>query len=789
MPSVEPPALGRVTPATETATSSIARLRRLHLIQLVAMSLLALLASTVIVVAGRAVDERADRLVHQLEPQREIGELRDRLRGEESAFWRLRAEGKSGLPPRFIPTLFEVRQQTQKLAADANHPRITAAARGLERDIAEVLVLGVAYVRATPAEQERILQDALPLVDTIRANAELFYEAYTEQTLHEARAQRTVIRQSLERIGAILAVFLLTGGALWILLARGRRRLLERIGAAAEADATLGRVATVVAREAYDPITVFTTMAREAAVLLGAHGGGVYRFDNDVAELVGSWVSPEIASPDEVLQITLPLNSELALGQVARTRAPARVSYTDSGDPIYQRLAALGYSESVAAPIPLGDGLWGAIGVAVTEARELPSDAEALLTQFAALGSMAIANAEARAQLTKQASADPLTGLPNHRSFHEALAHELIRCRRYDHPLTLVVLDIDHFKAINDTFGHQAGDTVLVEVAHRLDAQARSTDTLARVGGEEFAWILPETDAGAAAALVERARGAMAAHPFGEITGLTISAGLCDLTQATTPGELFRLADAALIAAKNNGRDALVVYNPETVSDLSADDRVQRLERARTLTAVRALARAVDARDRATQRHSERVAALAFDIAIAAGWSQDRADELREAALVHDVGKIGVSDAILTKPGPLTDDEFAEMKTHPALGAQVVSEVLTEEQVSWVRSHHERLDGTGYPDGLVGDEIPDGGRILAVADAWDAMTSDRSYRGARSSAEALAEFERCRGTQFDPVLIDHLRAVQATGVKTVSSPDLTSDDVAMSTVGAPGIPA
>ena len=184
------------------------------------------------------------------------------------------------------------------------------------------------------------------------------------------------------------------------------------------------------------------------------------------------------------------------------------------------------------------------------------------------------------------------------------------------------------------------------------------------------------------------------------------------------------------------------------VEELSAEERADRLQRVQALQSIRVLARAVDAKDTSTREHSERVADLAVALGTAIGWDTERLVRLREAGLVHDVGKIGVPDAILFKPARLTPAEYDEITRHAAIGAEMVADVLTPEQVSWVRGHHERWDGGGYPDGLAGDAIPDGARVLALADAWDVMTSERPYHAPLTVAEALAECRRCAGTQF-----------------------------------------
>jgi HD-GYP domain-containing protein (c-di-GMP phosphodiesterase class II) len=199
------------------------------------------------------------------------------------------------------------------------------------------------------------------------------------------------------------------------------------------------------------------------------------------------------------------------------------------------------------------------------------------------------------------------------------------------------------------------------------------------------------------------------------------------------------------------------------VEVLSAEERAQSLERSQALNAIRALARAVDARDPSTRRHSERVAELSVRIAAELGWSPERQSMLREAALVHDVGKIGVADAVLFKASRLTDAEIAHIQEHSTLGAQIVADVLGAEQVTWVRSLHERFDGRGYPEGIRGERIPDGARVLAVADAWDAMTSARPYTAPLSAEKAAEECRREAGRQFDADVVAALDRVRASG--------------------------
>ncbi len=206
----------------------------------------------------------------------------------------------------------------------------------------------------------------------------------------------------------------------------------------------------------------------------------------------------------------------------------------------------------------------------------------------------------------------------------------------------------------------------------------------------------------------------------------------------------------ALYWAKSRGRDLCLRYSPESARVFSeAAERAGR-EREDALAGIRSLAAIVDDKSPATRGHSQRVAALAQMLALACGWSHGRAALLREVALVHDVGKIGLPDAILLKPGPLDDEERRQIRGHPVVGARMVAGVLSDEQVSWLRHHHERFAGGGYPDGLRGSRIPLGARLLAIADAWDAMTSNRAYQAARTPEDALDECRREAGGHFCP---------------------------------------
>lgn len=362
-----------------------------------------------------------------------------------------------------------------------------------------------------------------------------------------------------------------------------------------------------------------------------------------------------------------------------------------------------------------------------------------------------------------QSSRDALTGLPNHRTFHETLRREVSHARRHERELAVVVIDIDDFRAVNQAHGHQAGDAILTEVAARIAGTLRSEDVLARIGGEEFACLLPSTGGQAAWRAAERARQAIEGAPFADVGPVTISAGVCDLSLTQDEDELVRLADGALYWAKSHGRNVVYRYSPEEMDVLSAEDRAEQAEHSRTLSAITALARAVDAKDATTQRHSERVGAVAASIAGLLGWTKERRAKLHEAGLVHDVGKIGVPDSILRKTSPLTPAEVEVMKTHAALGARIVQDVLSPEQALWVLHHHERWSGDGYPRGVTGESIPEGAQILAVADAWDAMTANRHYRASLAIEDVLDQLRAGRGTQWSPRAVDALMELWSRG--------------------------
>jgi diguanylate cyclase (GGDEF)-like protein/putative nucleotidyltransferase with HDIG domain len=354
------------------------------------------------------------------------------------------------------------------------------------------------------------------------------------------------------------------------------------------------------------------------------------------------------------------------------------------------------------------------------------------------------------ARLYDAARADPLTTLSNRRGFRERLDLELERARRGESQLTVVLGDLDHFKEVNDRSGHHVGDAALQRVARVLDGGKRQIDGVARVGGEEFALILPDTDDHGAFVIAERLRCELRDEFVGDAVPVTISFGVSSYPQhGETAAALLRAADEALYAAKGSGRNRTVLHSAALRELSRRDGDVRDIAGERFLAVVLDLAEAVDLRFSGSARHSETVGRYAEMMARELGLSEQRISRVRLAGMLHDIGKVGISDSILNKSEELTPEEFEAVKRHPELGAQIVEHPSLADVSGWVGEHHERPDGRGYPLGLSGGEISLEARIVAVADAYEAMTSDRSYRSSMTHSAACAEIERCAGTQFD----------------------------------------
>jgi two-component system cell cycle response regulator len=352
-------------------------------------------------------------------------------------------------------------------------------------------------------------------------------------------------------------------------------------------------------------------------------------------------------------------------------------------------------------------------------------------------------------RLADAARTDPLTGLQNRRGFEESFGAEVERAKREGRSLTVLLGDLDHFKSLNDRMGHPAGDAALVRVGQLLLAALRRPDPVARTGGEEFALILPGAAGEEAWAIAERLRASVEETFSNQAVELTISLGLAQFPQnGDTADTLLDAADQALYAAKRLGRNRSVIFSEEIaplVRERAASADVQ-------LATLLGLAEALDLRDSGTADHCRTVGHYCAVIAEQMGLPPEQVKRIETAGILHDVGKIGLPDEILQKPGTLTEDEWRPLRRHPEIGARILNDDAFADIRDWIVAHHERLDGTGYPHGLSGEEIPLEARIIAVADAYEAMTSHRVYRPAASAETARSELLACAGSQFDPMV-------------------------------------
>lgn len=398
--------------------------------------------------------------------------------------------------------------------------------------------------------------------------------------------------------------------------------------------------------------------------------------------------------------------------------------------------------ERVASAVASGD-------LDTRASTEGPQEVGSLATAFNVMVEKRQLAEEALKQL---AATDSLTGLYNHRSLHDILDREIQRSVTNGRPLAIIMMDVDGFKLFNDTYGHQEGDRLLKQVADVLRSRFDDKVVVGRYGGDEFMAILPGTGRNEAAQdsaglLQALSQERVRPHRGGDLPiVLSIGLAVCP-DDSRHKEELVAYADASLFEAKQLSGSSLVIAHRESGDGLS---------RQRTPFGVLdALVRAVDRKDRYTRRHSQQNAEYAVALGKLIGLSEGAVNALRIGGLLHDVGKIGVPDDILKKPGALTEEEMRIMRDHVVLSNLIVHGVPNLQDVSdAVYSHHERWDGNGYPRGLKGEEIPLPGRIMALVDAYSAMILDRPYRKALSHEEAIAEMRANAGTQFDSNLVE-----------------------------------
>ncbi len=407
-------------------------------------------------------------------------------------------------------------------------------------------------------------------------------------------------------------------------------------------------------------------------------------------------------------------------------------------------------------PIKSRDKLIGILALGKKRTGSLYSHEDLeLVMSIANQAGIMIENAQLYNHATIRANTDGLTELYNHRHFYERLDQEIARGSRFGAIFSIIMLDIDLFKTYNDIYGHVAGDQVLRKIGSHIKSSIRNLDMPFRYGGEEFAVILPEARLDDAYKVAERIRRTIESKMGSQAMSVTASLGVASWpSDGVLREEIIANADAALYRAKQTGRNRTCLASDVTKAEVSQVGAALEARRG-ALSIIYALAATIDAKDHYTYGHSKKVSNHAVALAEVLGLPKDRIYTIQAAALLHDIGKIGVPDSILNKEGTLTKKEWEPVRAHPELGVEILRHVVDLINcLPAILHHHEHYDGKGYPSGLAGENIPLEARILSIADAYDAITSMRPYHEQLSSQQALDELKHHAGTQFDPGLVD-----------------------------------
>src|SRR5712691_3064422 len=552
-----------------------------------------------------------------------------------------------------------------------------------------------------------------------------------------------------------------------------------------------------------NPDEMLAKIAEELELGLTYDHVGIALLEYSTREVV---VQAEGGRRREALGRRIALGSGL-VGQVARTGKLAVYAQFRPNDEAARPVLPDSVS-AAALPIFYADQLHGILYVESCVPREFSDEETLLLRTLADLIAGALHNALAFQKAQEQAITDGLTGVKTHRFFMEALSAEWKRSTRAGRAFSLVLMDLDRFKFVNDFYGHLEGDLVLQRVGQILETNCRRSDVVARYGGDEFVILMPETNIEHARQLASKLRAWVSADPLLREKNISASFGIaCYPLHGSSPQELIQVADASMYLSKHQGgnavstadhfdpneakkwkRDVLEAYLGVTLKRLFStgpeafEEIYQRLRQfteslaatemndgktaaasaqgpqalpQTVLDTVTSLAFAIDAKDHYTQGHSQKVSAYAALIAEGLGMNDAEVEEIRLGAVLHDIGKVGIPENILNKSGPLNPEEWETMKSHVKFGAKILDPLTPLARIrEMVLHHHEFFDGSGYPNALGGEKIPLGARIIAIADAYDTITSDRTYKKARKAGDALAELERCANAQFDGAIVE-----------------------------------
>jgi diguanylate cyclase (GGDEF)-like protein len=389
---------------------------------------------------------------------------------------------------------------------------------------------------------------------------------------------------------------------------------------------------------------------------------------------------------------------------------------------------------------------------------------------------MPIENARLYAKTERMARVDSLTGLLNRRSMDEILPSEVGRHSRYGGVFSMIILDLDHFKSLNDNYGHLAGDELLRQIGIIMKNTIREADQAFRYGGDEFAILLPQTSMEAAYKVSERIRQQTFARIEIGSSPISISLGISSWpADGVSPNDIISAADVALYQAKRSGGNRTQCSSVNLKPKVGGKNGSTAAQDSGALSTIFALAATVDTRDRLTHNHSKQVHDIAIAMGEGLGLDTLEINRLGTCALLHDIGKIGISDEILHKQEKLTDKEWETIRAHPALGASIVSHsIQLAPCIEGILHHHEKYNGEGYPDGLKGGEIPLESRILSIADSFAAMTSSRIYSKTLSYEAGIEEVKRESGKQFDPKLVEVFLSVIP---KIIAAPEIINLDI------------